>query len=248
MNTIKIKSTTLQTPSAWDELTQNQFIDVVKNKMEGKNFEISTFNFPLINRLSPVQKYHLQNTFAFLDQKPNISRLLVQSFSVQGVDYVGYQAGFSNTTWEEFMYADQYFMNNKFFHAIAVLYREKKENHDGQSDVRIPFSIYGTEKRLANIQNLDKSIVAAIALNYKALREINIADKYPHIFTSSPLERAGVRHLSDELGEAAFSWVTVHRNILSEHFFEEEKFLKSNVHAVLHRMNALVAENRKSKK
>ena len=41
---------------------------------------------------------------------------------------------------------------------------------------------------------------------------------------------------------------TVHRNILSEHFFEEEKFLKSNVHAVLHRMNALVAENRKSKK
>ena len=134
------------------------------------------------------------------------------------------------------MYADQYFMNNQFFHAIAVLYREKKENHDYQSDIRIPFSIYGTEKRLANIQKLDKAAVAAIALNYKALREKNIADKYIHLF-SPPL--------SEGLGEAVFSWVNAHRNILSEHFFEEEKFLKSNVHAVLHRMNALIAESKK---
>jgi len=125
------------------------------------------------------------------------------------------------------------------------LYREKKENHDYQSDIRIPFSIYGTEKRLANIQKLDSNTVAAIALNYKALREKNIADKYTHLFSPPLSEGDGGRLPSGGLRLASFSWVNAHRNILSEHFFEEEKFLKSNVHAVLHRMNALIAESRK---
>ena len=49
-------------------------------------------------------------------------------------------------------------------------------------------------------------------------------------------------------GDNSFSWQNISRNILSEHFFEEEKFLKVNVHAVLHRMNNLITENRKSKK
>ena len=126
-----------------------------------------------------------------------------------------------------------------YLHAIAVLYREKKENYDYQSDIRIPFSIYGTEKRLKNIENLDKNIVAAIALNYNALREKNIAERYLHVFTQA---------VSNENEENNFSWVEVHRNILSEYFFEEDKFLKSNVHAVLHRMNNLILESKKKKK
>jgi hypothetical protein len=242
MNTIELKingkTKNIQTPYSWNELTQEQFIEVVKCLTNGKEIPISMFDIPLWNKLSAVQRHYIRDTFSFLHQKPDISRLLLQSFTVNEVEYIGYQAGFSNTTWEEFMFADQYFMNNQYLHAIAVLYREAKPNHDGQSDIRMPFSVYAVPDRLKKIETLDKNSVAAIALNYQALREINISDKYTHIFSSPP---------SEGLGEA-FSWVPVHRNILSEHFFEEEKFLKSNVHAVLHRMNALIEESRKSKK
>jgi hypothetical protein len=251
MNTIIFgnrQKKSIKIASCWEELTSKQFIEVVKHlpKLATENFPnellrvLLGINKKLFAQISAVQKYHIQQAFDFLKGKPEMKKLLIQSFKIKRKKYVGYMPAFSNTTWEEFIFADQYFMNNQFLHAIAVLYRERKKRkkRDGQSDIRIPFSIYGTSKRLEKITALDGNTVAAIVLNYQVLREKNISEKYPHIFSFSAQDTA----------DKSFSWVNVHRNILSEYFFEEEKFLKSNLHAVLHRMNNLIAENKKKKK
>jgi len=279
MNTIEVingkEKTSFQVPADWNELTQPEFIEVVKNmpNLSAGNFSDTLLQCLLslddasFDKISSIQKYYLKQSFQFLMQKIEIKRLIIQSFNVNNIEYVGYQAGFSNTTWEEFIYADQYFMNNQYLHAIAVLYRERKTNYyanqnkflraiavlyrkikpnyDGQSDIRIPFSIYGTEKRLKNIQQLDKDTISAIILNYKVLRDCYIIDKYPHVFTRPSSDED--EPFTDNSGNS-FSWVTVHRNMLGEHFFQEDEILQTKVHTVLHRMNAVIEENKKRKK
>jgi hypothetical protein len=240
------KNIRVDVAACWDELTEGQFLEVVRNlpKIAAGGIsdellrDLLQVDKQVFKKINAVQKYYLQQNFAFLKTEAEMKRLIIQSFTVETRQYVGYQSGFSNTTWEEFIYADQYFMNNQFLNAVAVLYREKKDNHDGQSDVRIPFSIYGTEKRVQVMQHLDKEVVMGIALNYKALRERNIGEKYPFVFE---------RGMDDVSGQGVVSWVQVHRNVLGEYFFEEEKRLKSNVHAVLHRINAIIEENKKKK-
>ena len=242
------KNISIKTPTCWDELTQQQFLEVVQNLEsiadgtipDALMLVLTGIDKAIYVRLSPVQRHALKKTFAFLHEKPELKKLLVQSFEVDGIRYVGYQPGFSNTTWEEFLFCDQYFMENKFLEGIAVLYREEKPNHDGQSDIRIPFSTYGMPKRIAAFQNLDKTLIAAIVLNYHALRERNITEQYPAIFSYTAA--------AEETSENNFSWLEVHRNIISEHFYQESMFFRSKVHAVLHRMNTLIEENRKRKK
>ena len=237
-----------KTASCWDELSSEQFIAVVRTLPQ-----VAVELFPddllrlllsidkkLFDKIPPIQKYHLCCLFSFLEEKPELSELLVESFRVDGIEYVGYMSDFSNTTWEEFLFADQYFMDNQYLEAIAVLYRErkKKRKYDGQSDIRIPFSIYGTEKRLQAIQGLDSAVVTAIALNYQALRQRYLAERYTQVFSGSS---------GKDSKDNSFSWWQVHRNFLGEVFFEEAKILQSNVHTVFHRMNSLIKENKKKK-
>ena len=98
MNTIDInldkKKVTLKTPSSWNELTQSQFIEVVKHLPNIANGNMDNallclllnIDKQLFKNLSAVQKHHLRETFIFLYQKPDISRLLVQSFIVNDVE------------------------------------------------------------------------------------------------------------------------------------------------------------------
>jgi hypothetical protein len=251
MNKIDIqtakKNIHIDTAECWDELSREQFIEVVRNLTTIADGTISDdllrvllgIDNSLFKLIPPVQRYYLKETFSFLQEKPEIETLLIQSFEIDGITYVGYQPKFSNTTWEEFIFADQYFMKNDYTSAIAVLFREKKENYDEQSDIRIPFAVYGMPKRLKALQKLNVNVIAAIALNYRCLREKHIAEKYSQVFSYKA---------SSESSEESFSWLNVHRNILSENFFEEDKFYKSFVHAVLHRMNYVLEENRKKPK
>ncbi len=132
-------------------------------------------------------------------------------------------------------------MMNEHTIAAAVLYRQKRKNYNGESDPRIPFSVYGTEKRAEIFHHLNNYLIGAIALNYSALRETYITNKYKNVFGSSTGKSGG---------KASFSWINITRTVLGDDFFEEKKILKSNVHTVLHRLNTLLdpANNKKRKK
>jgi hypothetical protein len=240
------KKVHLKTATSWDELTEKQYLDVIKifpnipTPFPDTLFmEMLDMRVEIFKQLSPVQKHYLEKTFDFLKDKPNLSTLMIESFTVNKIEYIGFQHNFSNTTWEEFTFADQYFLLGKYYHAIAVLYREKRNNYNFQSDIRIPFFVYGMPKRIEAFQTLNPNIIAGIVLNYAALRDKYLINKYKYIFESAQ---------TSEKKNNSFSWIDLHRNILSENFFEEKKLLHSNLHTVLHRLNAVIEENRKKKR
>jgi len=148
------------------------------------------------------------------------------------IAYYGYQAKFSNTTCEEFLYADQFFMGGQYAEAAAVLYRPKRADYNGEQDIRVPFSVYGLQKRVAEFKKLDINTLSCLVLNYSGLRKSHIVDMYPQVFPASAISSAS--------SASSFSWLDVHRNILGDSFFEEEKVLKTNVHTVLDRLNKML--------
>lgn len=251
MNELKLqidkKEILYHPPSSWDELTHHQMLCVLKYLpyfMAGEScndmiVELSGIDAKTFHSLSATQKYSITSLFDYLREEPKMKKLVIESFTHKGVQYVGYQTGFANVTWEEFITAERYFMQNNYAVAAAVLYRQQREKYNGEQDPRVPFSVYGTEKRAAEFKELDIYLPAAIALNYSCLRKTYIANKYKYIFTSGG---------SGKGENKSFSWINVTRSVLGDAFFEEKKILKSNVHTVLHRMNYLMDPERRRKK
>lgn len=248
MNEIKIvinnKPLLFHAPSSWDEFTPKQMLTVVKTLpyfLSGENcddmlMELLCMAEKKFRLLSAMQKYHIVSLFDFLLKEPVIKKLIIESFKHKGIQYIGYQSGFGNITWEEFITAERYFMRNDYTIAAAVLYRQKRAKHAGETDPRVPFSIYGTDKRAELFKTLDPCLLASIALNYSCLRKIYITNKYKYVFTSAASKE-----------KSYFSWISITRSVLGEDFFEEKKILKSNVHTVLHRLNTLLDPTNKKK-
>lgn len=44
---------------------------------------------------------------------------------------------------------------------------------------------------------------------------------------------------------AAFSWVSVHRDIMGDQFYDEGTFFASNVHVILGRLDRVIREGRR---
>lgn len=247
MNHIKIKNGKeeycFNGPSSWDELTKTQLLIALKylpQYIDGDTCEellltMYKVNTTIFNTLSPVQKFGLLSGLDFLLQDPMFSMLVVDSFTHNGIEYIGYHSGFANVTWEEFITAERYFTQNDYKVAAAVLYRQKKEKPI--SDPRVPFTLYGSEERAAAFKYLDATLITAIALNYSCLRKKYISDRYKHIFKKTNADKT-----------SKFSWINISRSVLGDVFYEEKKLLKSNVHTVLYRMNYLMSPDRKKKK
>lgn len=252
MNEVKIivekKEHVLKLASCWDEFSQEEMLLIIPQLpylMSGELCDelfskLTAIDKKKYHELSANQRYAITELFDFLRVEPVMKRLIVESFALKGVEYIGYQSGFGNITWEEFITAERYFMQNNYTVAAAVLYRQRRANYTGEHDPRTPFTVYGTETRAELFKKLDPSITAAIALNYSCLRAAYIVKKYRYVF---PYGGSG----SNE-GTKAFSWINVTRTILGDSFFEEKKILKSNVHTVLHRMNYLMDPERRKRK
>jgi len=242
MNNIEIidgkKKTSIQAASCYDELTFEQLKEVFYN-MPLLNMGV----FPetlmlsllgnykeLLDEISPIQRYAIQETFDFLHQEPKFTKLICNQLVINQKVYHGYKANFFNTTWEEFMYADQAFMKGNYAQAAAVLYRQEIDHYTGETDQRMPFSVYSLPTRTLEFQKLDAVTLGCVAMNYAGLRQTYIVEKYPSIFTTSEKEEK----------DNKFSWLSVHRNILGEQFFEEDKILKTNLHTVLSRIAKLL--------
>ena len=190
----------------------------------------------IVKKIPPLQRYALVQTFDFLTQPPKFTRLICNEFAVNGITYYGYKEDFFDTTWEEFMHADNFFMEGNYEAAIITLYRQEREKYTGEEDRRIPFSLYGLDKRATTIKEIDDNLLACLVLNYSGLRQTYIVESYPNIFTQSA---------SAASAESTFSWQKVHRNFLGENFFKEDEILKTKLHTVLNRISDLLRKDKK---
>jgi hypothetical protein len=163
----------------------------------------------------------------------------------------GYHSNFGNVTWEEFIWADQCFIDKNYKMMLAVLYRQKRPDYTGENDIRIPFSTYSINKRIKLIEALDEDTFTTLIIIYKAMRYACLELKYGAVFpyhekVTDDVETEPTQIDSEE--KDTFSWVKVHQNLLGDQLVEEDKFLKLNIHIVLNRLNKVIIDNRKRKR
>lgn len=230
-----------QVPERFDELSREQFLAVCRRYLRASQGEKPQTGFystllgldgKVWETLAPEQRHPLKSLLRFTaTRSPKISKLLVPFIEAGGQKLIGYQPTFSNTTWQEFVYADGFALAGRYKEAAAVLYRPQRTPYNGETDRRIPFSIYGTDTRLALFDAVPEEELLAVILNYNALRKSHLEGKYPHIFA---------RGAKPSGGGGAFSWVKIHRDLMGDQFFDEKKFFESNVHVILHRLNHII--------
>lgn len=252
MNELKIviddKPTTYQIPSGFDEMDRQQYINACRTILDSENrdkYHLSIFgmNKKIWEELQPFQRYNIRSLLDFINEdSPHITRQLLPYIEIAGERFIGYQPNFSNTSWLEFIFADQYMMSGKYKEAAAVLYRSQRADYTGETDRRIEFTVYGTDTRMKHFTLIDEPQLLAFVINYRSLRKINLEEKYPYVFPAHKNKNA------DQKNEGGFSWVNTHRELMGDHFFDEIKFFDSNVHVILNRFNMVIRDNLRKKK
>lgn len=254
MNEIRIVSDNKElfchAPATFDEMTREQFILTAQKILhavagiEDDSYfhRMAGIDKKMWDKFHFFHRYSIKQLFDFTAEEPHISKQLLPYMEIDGQRFIGYQPGFSNTTWQEFVFADQYIINGKYREAAACLYRPQRPDYAGETDRRIPFTIYGANSRMQHFNKLPEAELFAFVLNYKALRKRNLEGKYPFVFASSKQSQKSTEDNSQ------FSWVAIHRTLMGDHFYDETKFYELSVHVILNRLNAVIQENRHSKK
>ena len=234
-------------PESYDELSREQLLTVCSSLGGALTESVLYASLTGICKetwdVIPFPKrYFLMRLLDFVFEKePAFSKQLLPFIEADGVRFIGYQPSFSNTTWEEFIYADGYMLSGRFREAAAVLYRPQRDDYTGETDRRVPFTIYGADTRMKHLAHLSDDQLTAFVLCYKTLRERNLENRYPNVFARSPKRRK----TSPSQRESAFSWVSVHRDLMGDRFYDEAKFYASNVHVILNRLDRVMKEGHK---
>lgn len=233
-------------PESYDELSREQLLTVCSS-LGGALTESALYATltgickETWEEIPFPKRYFLMRLFDFVFEKePAFSKQLLPFIEADGVRFIGYQPTFSNTTWEEFIYADGYMLSGRFREAAAVLYRPQRDDYTGETDRRVPFTIYGTDTRMKHLAHLSDDQLTAFVLCYKTLRQRNLEAKYPNVFAHTPKQR----RTSPNPTAPAFSWVGIHRDLMGDQFYDESKFYASNVHVILGRLDRVIRESR----
>ena len=136
MNRIKVeiddKGTQYTVPDRFDELTREQLLAVCAatgGRMSESAFYSAMTGIPeeTWQEIPFGKRYFLMRIFDFaFEKQPDMTKQLLPWIEADGVRLIGYQPTFSNTTWEEFIYADGYMLAGRYKEAVAVLYRPQR--------------------------------------------------------------------------------------------------------------------------
>ena len=259
------KRTALSVPESFAEMTGEQLIAAAgmllntdKTIPNNSLHVLTGMPAQLIEKLKPYERYSIEEMFDFVfsDNHCDISfrEWKILKLELNGQTYWSPSSNFGNVTWQEFIYADQCLINGYIEALSAALFRPERENYNGETDRRIPFTIYGTTYRFNLFKELTEAVKLAIVLNYKAMRRASLEETYPEIFPYHDNSASDASDSTDEEPETEpetksdFSWTQVHRSLLGDRIEEEDKFLNLNVHTVLNRLNEQIIENRKNRK
>ena len=229
-------------PEKWDEVTADQFklyvghdgkvnVDFVRS-LVGLDDVVSV-------SLDIAQWWMLVHEFDWMSDTEGVRRLYIDEVAMpDGTTFYGYNADFSDVTWEEWTFADSYANAGRWEVVAAVLYRPERSQWNHETDRRIPFTKYGTEKRMEQTAKLDMLTMRAIQMNYVLLRK-RLTDHYVHLFYE-PLEDDGHGHRKQTKQHT--DWLGLIRQMMGDNFYEEQKYLGLSVPSVLFQLESRVKE------
>jgi hypothetical protein len=210
MTIIEINKKLYTVPTAWDELSRQQLLEVSDilyacrdNVDDGSYLTLlkiitgmSWFRFFSTKPVDMEEFLYL--TFFLVTDNGPVKNIIREHAGLAGPD-----DDFNNITGDEFVFSeDQYFafINSKhedinaLNNLVAILYSEKKENYDHEinpdGDVRIPFNqnlcIYNSKHI---IKKLELSFKLAVFYYYNGCRH-KMIEENPDIFTGGAKETA----------------------------------------------------------
>ena len=232
-------------PGKWEELTAGQFRAYV---------EVGEFNIELVRRiigmddvvavsLTIADWWAVCREFDWMKETDGIGSLFIDTITLpDGTVCHGYNADFSDVTWEEWMFADTYANKGRWDVVAAVLYRPECPDWNHETDRRIPFTKYGASERMIQTAALDPLTLRCIQVNYLLLRK-RMTDHFYHIFIDPGDEDEGG---SRQKRQASTDWLTIIRNMMGDNFYEEQKYFQLSVPSVLFQLESRVKEARKN--
>lgn len=231
-------------PEKWDEVTADQFRAFVETDSFGIDLvrRITGMDDVVAVNLTMADWYVVCREFDWMKETDNIGKLFIEEVKLpDGTVCYGYNADFSDVTWEEWMFADSYASRDRWDVVAAVLYRPERENWNHETDRRIPFSKFGAAERMEQMAKLDPLTLRCIMVNYKLLRK-RMTDHYYHIFVEQS-EDEGEQKKAKPQGPT--DWLTIIRNMMGDNFYEEQKYFQLSVPSVLFQLESRVKEAKK---
>lgn len=253
--TIGTATTELQVPSSLSELSGVQLIEAARLLTGGEPNMAVLSGIPadVWADMAPFQQYAVRELFDFINaesvREAAFKEWKLPTIRVGEEECHGPISNFGNVTWEEFVYADQCMINGLHRAAIAALFRPKRKDYDGETDIRIPFTTYGTTARFRLLEDLDEAVQLAVLINYRAMRRSALEERYRQIFPYHDTQPDDDDTADNSTPEpSSISWISVHHNLIGDNIQDEDKYLRLNVHTVLHRLNSIIEESKKNRK
>ena len=232
-----------EVPENWGELTQQQFIDFA-----GGIGEKDRVDPPLAIKLLGIDDVVAVSlniadwwlVCSWFDWMRDLGGYTVGKMDTvtlpDGTVCLGFSDDFSDVTWQEWMIADSNANTGQWAIVAAVLYRPRRADWDHTSDPRREFSQWDCDARLPQFQRLDAAVLAAVALNYKLMRQ-QLTRRYRRLFSGGSDGKNGGADLQ-----------TLIRNVMGDNFYEEDKYLKLSVPSVLFQLDRMVREERERRR
>lgn len=235
-------------PEKWDELTADQFKLYVEH--DGKidvDFvrQLMAMDDVVAVSLTISDWWLVVHQFDWMTDSDGVRKLYMDEVVMpDGTTFYGYNADFSDVSWEEWTFADTYANAGRWDVVAAVLYRPQRPDWNHETDRRIPFTKYGTEKRMELTAKLDQLTMKAIQMNYILLRK-RLTDHYTHLFYEAA-DDDGNGHRKKTKQNT--DWLSLIRSMMGDNFYEEQKYLGLSVPSVLFQLESRVKEAKKNGK
>lgn len=157
----------------------------------------------------------------------------------------GFDDMFSDVTWEEFIFADTFMLKGMYQEAVTVLYRPANP----LTGKRRPFSEDDLPRNSRRTEKLDDLTIAAIAVNYRAVRKSAVEEKNRLLFPPTDDTYIDGELLKTETTKPqepnqSAGWADTHHLLMGDLAYEERKFLDSKATTIISWINRRIHESR----
>lgn len=230
-------------PECWEELSQQQFIDFAggigdKERVDPQlAVKLLGIDDVVTVSLNTADWWLVCSMFDWMRNFDGYTVGKMDTVTLpDGTECLGFSDDFSDVTWQEWMIADSNANAGRWDIVAAVFYRPRRTDWDSTSDPRREFSQWDCDARLPQFQQLDAAVLAAVALNYKLMRQ-QLTRRYKRLFSGGGGSKDGGADLQALI-----------RNVMGDNFYEEDKYMKLSVPSVLFQLDRMVREERERRR